>query len=117
MRACLSRVALIAGALGLALCAAPAAAQTRALIGGTETCGGLVESPNNMRLAWVVGYLSRAAYAHPGDMLDPVDADAVKAWITNFCRTHPLEKLSLAASTLEYELANRQAAALKATKP
>lgn len=108
-----------AGALGLvvallaSLSAGSAAANARTEMGpGLVSCGAWLASTSAMRYgrgAWVLGYLSRAAHAYPGDLLAPLDSDAVTAWLDNYCRAHPLEDLAAAASTLEGELAHRWA--------
>jgi len=91
-------------------------AKSRTEIGyGMATCGAWTtdEDPNGRvrqtRAAWILGYLSRASYDHAGDMLDPVDAPAIEAWIDNYCKAHPLDRLSRAAEALEVELAARVA--------
>jgi len=49
--------------------------------------------------AWVVGYLSGAAVWGPDlNPLQGVDAQAVWAWLDNYCRAHPLVKIQEAAN-------------------
>jgi hypothetical protein len=54
---------------------------------------------------WVLGYVSGANYWNEyQDFLGPVDAPAIYAWIDNYCRSNPLEKLIVAADRLVQEL-------------
>lgn len=117
MRTGLSCAALIAGALALSFAATPAAAEMRTQMGsGSLSCGAWLAGSSNVPQLWLLGYLSRATYDHPGDMLAPVDADGLKAWVDNYCRAHPLDNLSTAANVLEHELAARVAPAPKLPK-
>jgi hypothetical protein len=83
---------------------------------GTQSCGQWLASrlhgqevlphqsdanPNN--LSWVLGWLSAAGYYLPSALRD-TDPDAVAAWVDNYCREHPLEKLQVAAASLVDEL-------------
>jgi hypothetical protein len=54
---------------------------------------------------WVLGFLSGIGYT--GWMnynpLNGLDANAVLAWIDNFCQAHPLDRISTAASLFVFE--------------
>jgi hypothetical protein len=58
-------------------------------------------------LAWVMGYLSRAAGQHQGDILAFVDPDAVEGWLDNYCDKNPLDNIVDAAEKLEAELVGK----------
>lgn len=112
MRTGFSWAAPIAGALGLGLCATPTAAEVRLQMGpGLVGCGDWLQDGSYLRLAWILGYLSRATFDHSGDMLYSVSSNSVKAWTDNYCRANPLNDLSDAAISLELELAARAARA------
>jgi hypothetical protein len=62
--------------------------------------------------SWVQGYMSGAnGYQHNADFLIELDAPAIFAWLDNYCRQHPLEKLINASDALISELTMRAAAA------
>lgn len=51
---------------------------------------------------WVVGFLSGVGFSKGKEGFDPldgVDGYAVWAWIDSYCQAHPLDPLSLGAST------------------
>ena len=50
---------------------------------------------------WVVGYLSGVGAVDVAgyDPLNGMDAEGVFAWIDNYCRAHPLDKIEKAAAT------------------
>lgn len=102
-------------ALIMTLLASPALAEKhRTEIGpGGDSCGAWNTEKNarlqSDRAHWVFGYISRAAYVHPGDMIAPVDGPAIHSWLDKYCAAHPLERISMAAWTLEQELAARSA--------
>jgi hypothetical protein len=58
---------------------------------------------------WVLGYLSAANVFgdQNGDLLSDLDGHAVWSWIDNYCRNHPLARLTEATDTLYRELINR----------
>jgi hypothetical protein len=63
---------------------------------------------------WVVGFLSGinwtgGAVADVPDLLKGRDFDGFMAWIDNYCRAHPLNKLDEASSELLLELGRRTA--------
>jgi hypothetical protein len=67
--------------------------------------------------SWVQGYVSGAnGYLQSTDFLADLDAPAIFAWLDNYCRQHPLEKLIEASDALIYELTMRAAVAGTKTK-
>jgi hypothetical protein len=87
-----------------------AAGQVKFVIGaGNVSCGAWTQSPNDTRMAWALGYLSRAAFEHPGDILEQPDVEALRGWISNYCAANPLDTLLTALRQLEFELVARDA--------
>jgi hypothetical protein len=57
---------------------------------------------------WVLGYVSGQNFARTGnDFLKQTDADAIIAWMDDYCRSHPLEKVVTGANNLVTELQSR----------
>jgi hypothetical protein len=59
---------------------------------------------------WVVGFLSGANVESEGnstDFLVGTDADAIFAYIDNYCSAHPLDQISTGAVHLRFELKAR----------
>jgi hypothetical protein len=85
---------------------------------GGHSCGTWLETRQNQdaarvgRESWVLGYVSGANSSKDGDdfLVEP-DAQAIFAWLDNYCRQHPLERLVKASSMLIDELKMRAAAA------
>lgn len=80
---------------------------------GLESCGSWtamrrLEKTSNYYadVAWIQGFLS-AAGAYFLTAPRETDADAIDGFVDNYCRDHPLEKLSLAAHALVNELGGR----------
>jgi hypothetical protein len=83
---------------------------------GTISCGAWTErraenegsEPRAIAEAWVLGFISGANIypAHP-EMLSNPDADAIWAWIDNYCRSNPLDRLVKANFALVDELLRR----------
>jgi hypothetical protein len=76
-----------------------------ALIGsGVESCGTWTASRRQSEFAaiqpaqWILGFLSGAGYmsSEGVDPLNRVDAQAVWAWVDNYCLAHPLESIEQA---------------------
>ena len=53
--------------------------------------------------SWVLGWVSAAGYY--GAHLRHTDADAISAWVDNYCRANPLNQIKDAADSLVDELA------------
>ena len=103
--------ALLATVLGLSIATPAAAADAPYLIGmGWSSCGAWTanRTARNVTAAadeqWVVGYLSGVAIWTPGlNPMNGVDADAVWAWMDNYCRAHPLVAIKDATSAFVRE--------------
>ena len=99
--------------LAIAICPLTASAQT--IIGaGSATCGTwskVRKSKEYMERAviefWVLGYISRAASQHSGDMIEGTDIDAIESWLDKYCSENPLNNILTASDSLEAELAAR----------
>jgi hypothetical protein len=86
--------------------------------GGTESCGQWIASANNgtrgWLLSWVLGWVTAAGHYGVGAMyakspaLQDSDADAIAAWLDNYCSTHSLDKMPKAVDALVQELAHRE---------
>jgi hypothetical protein len=87
---------------------------------GGETCGAWTANgtPGTGRdgyslgqIAWMTGAISEAAILllenRQVDMLRNTDADALIAWINNYCQQHPLNQLQTAINALIAELLQR----------
>ena len=74
---------------------------------GALSCGKWLAAAQNsvdrgLNTAWVLGWVSAAgSYGH----LPDTDAEAITAWIDNYCRDHPLDKIADASAALVQELA------------
>jgi hypothetical protein len=72
---------------------------------GLAPCGKWTEerrhSPAHEYINWIFGFLSGVGYAGPSevDPLRGVDSPGLKAWVDNYCRAHPLERIVDAAKT------------------
>jgi hypothetical protein len=66
--------------------------------------------------AWILGFVSGVNAASQLDFLVEPDANAIFAWFDNYCRQHPLDKLSKASNALIEDLVMRAAAAGTKTK-
>lgn len=79
---------------------------------GNASCGDWIAERKapaadaDVGLAWVLGYLTgieegresrRIQFRHP-------DADAIAAWVDNYCQANPLDNLFQAAAKLNHDL-------------
>jgi len=69
--------------------------------GANATCGKWLadrQSGNAFSMSnWALGYLSGAAtFSQNLNPLEGLDSDGVLYWIDNFCRSHPLNKFTVA---------------------
>ena len=95
----------------LALCvlaASPSYAFT-VLGAGAVSCGKWTQqrqNRNDMQIGgWALGFVSGANAMETNiDFLEAPDADAVLAWVDNYCRSHPLDQVSTALVHLVIEL-------------
>lgn len=58
--------------------------------------------------AWLMGFMTGLAVASEKDAISDTDGDSMILWMDNYCRTHPLERLSNGAATLFFELMARK---------
>jgi hypothetical protein len=97
-------------------------AEGKLLVGaGIQSCGtwrtqDRQSSSSIAVVQWVLGYISSAntfaprTYLTPNeqekvpDVLRGLDANAIITWMDNYCREHPLDQISTAASDLMMEL-------------
>jgi hypothetical protein len=97
------RIVLACLVVAVGLAAGPRTANAYMAIGaGLSSCGAWTADRRNPSgvaaledSQWVVGFLSGMGFVHANDD-DPlvgVDAEAVLAWIDNYCRAKPLEKI------------------------
>jgi hypothetical protein len=101
----------LAVALGLMVALAAAPAHAVQIIGaGLAPCGTWTADRAARDIGasegetWVGGYLSGAAFW--GSNLDPmkgIDAKAAWAWVEDYCRAHPLDKIIDAANAFIQE--------------
>ena len=93
----------------------------------TNSCGSWVESrhsrsqwPGGVFLNWAFGYLQGFSEGvnvfgqlqHPAtmeDLLAKADVPAMKNWLDNYCKAHPLDSFSKAVNQLGVELLKQQA--------
>ena len=89
-----------------------AMAQTYTAIGpGNDSCGTWMadrRTPHTQAalqdMQWVLGFLSGVGFIGKQDGIDPLnglDAQAVWAWIDNYCRDHPLSLIASAAAAFK----------------
>ena len=76
--------------------------------GANATCGKWStdrQNGNAFPIAnWALGYLSGAAvFSKNLNPLEGLDSDAVLYWLDNYCRSHPLEKFTVALKTFTLE--------------
>lgn len=80
---------------------------------GVPDCGEWLRKPNPAHKAWLLGFLSGQSFAwgmdkKPGDPLGQMQsAQQAYAWMDNFCRANPLERLDIGAGVLFIELTAR----------
>jgi hypothetical protein len=48
----------------------------------------------------MLGFVSAAGYSSMAGNLLHTDTDAINAWVDNYCRDHPLDRLVVAAESL-----------------
>jgi hypothetical protein len=113
----LAYVALAVAALSIQASAQPMG--SKLVFGqGMNSCGGWTQARQSrsasagLSAQWVAGYLSglnvESTSLDPRD--DPLlgtDFDGLMAWIDNYCRSHPLESIAIAADKLMDELRER----------
>ena len=76
---------------------------------GTQSCGVWLEARRGVSTnwtslgQWALGWVS-AVGNYGVRTLRQTDADAIAAWLDNYCATHPLDNLATAAAQLVEEL-------------
>jgi hypothetical protein len=97
--------------LALALMNSSAEAYTVAGL-GNASCGTWAAVRREQRAVgyeqWVLGFLNGIGFksvtaSGGGDPLNGLDADAVWAWVDNYCQSHPLEAIWIAAVQLSLD--------------
>ena len=109
------RVALFAALLSFGATDAGAQQnQPRVVFGeGGASCGQWTQarqSPSAKQgsmAQWIVGFLSGRNLNSTTDFLSGTDFDGLTGWFDNYCKTHPLDLLTKAASELTDELRAR----------
>jgi hypothetical protein len=81
---------------------------------GSPDCGQWLAEKTTYRKAWLTGYLSGLNTAHYAiNKRDPLDLlssmDQAFAWMDNYCRKNPLERVSSGGFELFVELLKREA--------
>ena len=100
--------------VGVALWAAISitGAQAGTVIGnGTGSCGQWTKDQQDdffalIDEAWLAGFLSSYS-VYNNDKIDLPDAGAKKAWVSNYCLSHPLDPIYTASDQLIIELQRR----------
>jgi hypothetical protein len=98
--------ALFLVVIGLLMACQVASAQTTTSIGaGGESCGKWTSqrtdvSARSAREQWVFGYLSGVNRMSPDRQARPTDAEAISAYIDNYCSRNPLHNIGQASLAL-----------------
>jgi hypothetical protein len=102
--------------ISIVLMANQASAKKYYLGAGGVSCGAWLETRKNgddvetfQLQAWVQGFVSGVNATSQNDFLAAPDAEAIFAWLDNYCRQHPLEKVIEASHLLILELKMRAA--------
>jgi hypothetical protein len=80
---------------------------------GVSSCGAWTQERKRdtqraqMQRAWVLGFVSGADVYEGLEFLRQTDADAILAWVDNYCGSYPLERIYDAAIKLVEELIRR----------
>ena len=99
-------------AIGALAVPGEAAADYQMLGSGPQSCGAWTAArrfPNSTpaleAAAWVLGFLSGVGWVHKNgdDPLNGLDVEAVFGWLDNYCQTHPIDPLAVAAAQLAIE--------------
>lgn len=113
MRACSLCFFLLFATEAIAQSHAPDAASYMLIGQGNQSCGTWTAARRERNALgheqWVVGFLSGVGYMGltggglPYNPLRGVDADAVWAWIDNYCSARPLDRIKDAAVAFMFE--------------
>jgi hypothetical protein len=106
--------------LSVVLTAGTTQAQAYNVMGrGLDSCGAWITHRRDVKVGapitanseiadeetnWVVGFLSGVGFMGRGNVnpLDGMDAEGILAWIDNYCRAHPIERIVEAAGAFFY---------------
>jgi hypothetical protein len=98
----------------VAICLAAQSSFSQTIFGAPD-CGQWLAEKSTYRKAWLSGYLSGLNSAHyitydrdPLDLLSSMDQ--AFAWMDNYCRKNPLEKVSIGGFILFVELVKKDKA-------
>jgi hypothetical protein len=103
--------------VAMMVCAnAQAQSDERMVLGPHEaTCGSWTEARKQKSTArfrelhiWALGYVSGINMRDRRDFLAHIDADAISAWLDNYCQKHPLSNFAKTVDTLALELKQRK---------
>lgn len=80
---------------------------------GDRSCGQWSSRKENPYLkmvvhSWLMGFMSGLAVGTDEDVIAGTDGESIDLWMDNYCHKHPLERLSMDASLLYFELKARQ---------
>jgi hypothetical protein len=76
---------------------------------GIKSCGAWTADRNGplgqQDRQWILGFLSGVGWVHltGQNPLDGLDAQAVWAWVDNYCKAHPLDKMASAGEVFASE--------------
>jgi hypothetical protein len=82
---------------------------------GNRSCGSWTQvrstksAQNGLYAQWLAGFVSGVNWAitDPPDILTGMDFEALAAWVDNYCKANPIERVSTAAIMLVQELQAR----------
>jgi hypothetical protein len=100
-------VAMLAPALLISSAEAAQPGEYRAIGVGNISCGSWTalrrQGQASLPEQWILGFLSGIGYDSTGrdDPLNGVDADAVWAWMDNYCHGNPLDHIATAAAAFD----------------
>jgi hypothetical protein len=80
---------------------------------GNDSCGKWLASASGsderyVYTSWILGWVSAAEYYGVDGKLRDTDADAMEAWVDNYCHKRPLESIESAAEALIIALAKHK---------
>lgn len=103
---------LASGTLSAAL---PEPAVAAGVLRGTRSCGEWVKQHQGTdtwsslaQESWFVGFLSGLSVAQQKDFFSATDNESLFLWVTNYCKTHPLDDIGNAGIALAHELNSRK---------
>lgn len=106
------RAIMVSGLTLWAMMSSGSAAESYSIGAGVESCGQWIADFQNQsylgidsqhqNLEWVLGFMSAVGYKKTPqeNPLNGLDAQAVNAWMTQYCQSHPLAGIYQAAEVL-----------------